>query len=246
MVGHGPPTNIINHLTKTTMTNFNLIQDAIKLISNDDNNAMAVDLLKQFVRANTPTTKNGKLNLWNWVSRDKICRPMLLGVFHDTEQQTAVATDTHVLIASKDDYKEPDSDTQMEDSGKGYIITKKGEYITGYRFPDWRRVIPTEGLTPICVNRERIREFVHEDDAAKKAGTARTLAIRISSEKSPAFVSPQYCKLLLTLPEGNFWMNKSKCMTKFVSTDGKVTALFMHIVNCNDERMMQDVIKSEE
>jgi hypothetical protein len=178
------------------------------------------------------------------VSRDKI-RPILLGVFHDTEQHTAVATDTHVLIASKDDYKEPDSDTKMTADDKGYVITKKGEYVAGY-FPAWRKVIPTEGLTPICVNRERIREFVHEDDAAKKAGTARTLAIRISSEKSPAFVSPQYCKLLLTLPEGNFWMNKSKCMTKFVSTDGKVTALFMHIVNCNDERMMQDVIKSEE
>jgi hypothetical protein len=232
------------------MTNFDLIKDAISAIKNDLGGQYAIELLETFVRANTMPKKSGKLNIWNWVSKDK-WRDNLWGVFHDTDKQVAVATDTHVLVVSAADYREPDENAIMCNNNKvcgcqhlGYTICKDGRYLTK-PFPAYEHVIPEQGLTRIHVDRERVRELVRQDDAARKAGTRRTLAIRITTEASKAFISPQYCKLLLTLPEGQFWVRGGDTLTKFVSDDGQTIALFMHICQ-SDEQIYQDVILAEE
>lgn len=226
------------------MTNFDLIQQAIKAIENGFQD-FAISNLKQFVRANTATPKAGKLNLYNWCAKDRL-RPIMTGVFHDCEKKVAVATDTHVLVVSADDFREPNSDTDMiESCHHGYVICKNGEYQKGF-YPRWENVIPQEPkITPISVDRERIRELLRDDAAAKKSGGRRMIAIRISSERSHAFIDPKYCKLLLTLPQGKFYEHVSKQMSKFVSDDGKVIALFMHIMQ-DDDRITEEAIFTSE
>ena len=62
------------------MKNENLIQQAIGILSKDEYNEQAINLLRRFLISNQQQPK-GKFNIYNYVSKDDL-RPVLQCVYH--------------------------------------------------------------------------------------------------------------------------------------------------------------------
>ena len=183
------------------MTNLDLISEAIKMIeridTEDVNKELAINRMKQFVLLNTPTQKGGKVKIYDWVGKENY-RPNLMGVYHDAENKVAVATDTHALIVSKSDYVE------CEES---HIVAKNGDEIRG-RYVDYKRVMPdTDECLLYDVDRDKIKRILTEYKAERKLDkSVEYLAINVGATDKPLYLTPGSCKLLLQLPEGDFYV----------------------------------------
>jgi hypothetical protein len=226
------------------MTNLDLIQDAIRFLS-DNNSESAISTLKQFVRANTTVPRNGKLNIFNWCSTEK-WRPIFTGVFHDMDNKVAVATDQRVMLVVKSLYQEPSEDALISDGGKnrrGYIVNKKGEYIEGL-YPNYSRCFP-EKTEEVEIDFDRLRELLREIKADEKALGKECFGVNVSTTpEKPIFLRPKYAKLLLTLPVGKFSVGRWGVLC-YKSNDGDVKALLMGVV-VSDEHINQAVVWGEE
>lgn len=207
------------------MKNLDLISEAIKMIeridTEDVNKELAVNRMKQFVLLNTPQQKGGKVKIYDWVDKEKY-RPNLMGVFHDAENKVAVATDTHALIVSKRDYVE------CEES---HIVDKNGDEIQG-RYPDYKRVMPdTDEYLLYDVDRDKIKRILTEYRAERKLDKSiEYLAINIGSTDKPLYLAPENCKLLLQLPDGDFFVSANDYNSRAIayeSEDGNYRAIFM-------------------
>ena len=183
------------------MTNFDLISEAIKFIecidTEDVRKELAISRMKQFVLLNTPAPKGGKVKIYDWVSKDD-CRPQMCGVYHDAENKVAVASDTRALITSKRDYVE------CEES---HIVAKNGDEIRG-KYANYKSVMPdTDECLLYDVDRDKIQRILTEYRAEHKLDkSVEYLAINIGSPDKPYYLSPDNCKLLLQLPEGDFYV----------------------------------------
>lgn len=71
-------------------------------------------------------------NIYNFVSKDQMWRPSLMGVFHDGENKVAVASDQRVLLLSKPDYNE-----QLVNAGRHSYDKDGREIITKVGFPPY-------------------------------------------------------------------------------------------------------------
>ena len=183
------------------MTNLDLISEAIGYIERIDTESclkeLAINRMKQFVLLNTPTQKGGKVKIYDWVGKENY-RPNLMGVYHDAENKVAVASDTHALITSKSDYVE------CEES---HIVAKNGDEIRG-RYVDYKRVMPdTDECLLYDVDRDKIKRILTEYKAERKLDkSVEYLAINVGATDKPLYLKPENCKLLLQLPEGDFYV----------------------------------------
>lgn len=204
------------------MKETNLLADAITAIKLCDNET-AIKRIEQFIYINTPKTKSsGKVSIYGWANDEVGCRPMFDGVFHDAENKVAVASDTHVLIVSKPDYRE------FAD-GKSHIIAKDGSEIKGKYVP-YQKVIPSDdGRKELIIDRDKIANMLTKARADKAADKAcKYKSFNVGTKDEPFYLDPKYCKLLLTLPvEGKFFVRNADSPMKYVSDDGNYTALFM-------------------
>lgn len=207
------------------MTNLDLISEAIKMIeridTEDVNKELAISRMKQFVLLNTPQPKSGKVKIYDWVGKWGY-RPTLMGVFHDAENKVAVASDTYALIVSKCDYVE------CEES---HIVDKNGDDIRG-RYVDYKRVMPdTDEYLLYDVDRDKIKRILTEYRAERKLNkSVEYLAINIGSPDKPLYLTPDNCKLLLQLPDGDFFVSASDYNSRAIayeSEDGNYRAIFM-------------------
>lgn len=207
------------------MKNLDLISEAIKMIERIDtenvNKELAINRMKQFVLLNTPQPKGGKVKIYDWVSKDGY-RPQLCGVFHDTENKVAVATDTRAVIVSKNDYIE------CEES---HIVDKNGDEIKG-RYPDYKCVMPdTDECLLYDVDRDKVKRILTEYRAERKLDkSVEYLAINIGLTERPFYLSPDNCKLLLQLPDGDFFVKADDYISRpiaYESEDGNYRAIFM-------------------
>lgn len=209
------------------MTNLDLISEAIKMIeridTEDVNKELAINRMKQFVLLNTPQPKGGKVKIYDWVGKENY-RPNLMGVYHDAENKVAVASDTHALIVSKSDYVE------CEES---HIVAKNGDEIRG-RYVDYKRVMPdTDECLLYDVDRDKIKRILTEYKAERKLDkSVEYLAINVGATDKPLYLTPENCKLLLQLPEGDFFVvagddyYKSRPLS-YESVDENYKAVFM-------------------
>ena len=207
------------------MTNLDLISEAIKMIeridTEDVNKELAINRMKQFVLLNTPTQKGGKVKIYDWVGKENY-RPNLMGVYHDAENKVAVASDTHALITSKSDYVE------CEES---HIVAKNGDEVHG-KFPNYKGIMPdTDECLLYDVDRDKIKRILTEYKAERKLDkSVEYLAINIGSPDKPYYLSPDNCKLLLQLPDGDFFVNANDYNSRMIayeSEDGNYKAVFM-------------------
>lgn len=223
------------------MKNLDLISEAIKMIERIDTESylkeLAISRMKQFVLLNTPTQKGGKVKIYDWTGKEQY-RPNLMGVFHDSENKVAVATDTHALIVSKSDYVE------CEES---HIVAKNGDEIQG-RYPDYKRVMPdTDECLLYDVDRDKIKRILTKYKAERKLDkSVEYLAINVGSPDKPFYLTPENCKLLLQLPDGDFFVNASGYNARplsYESADENYKAIFMPTY-CPERN--EDVIRKED
>ena len=222
------------------MKNLDLISEAIKMIeridTEDVNKELAINRMKQFVLLNTPQPKGGKVKIYDWTGKEQY-RPNLMGVYHDAENKVAVATDTHVLIVSKSDYVE------CEES---HIVAKNGDEIRG-KYANYKSVMPdTDECLLYDVDRDKIKRILTEYRAERKLDkSVEYLAINIGSPDKPFYLTPGNCKLLLQLPDGDFFVNANDYNSRAIayeSEDGNYKAVFMPLYY--PERN-EDVIRNE-
>lgn len=79
-----------------------------------------------------------QINLYKYVSKD-VNRPYLTGVYHDADEQTAVACDSHILVAYRDAFR-PECGTQTIDKAGNPIEVEHAHY------PKWKSIIPDEKI----------------------------------------------------------------------------------------------------
>lgn len=227
------------------MTNLDLISEAIGYIERIDTESylkeLAISRMKQFVLLNTPTQKGGKVKIYDWTDKEQY-RPNLMGVFHDSENKVAVATDTHALIVSKSDYVE------CEES---HIVAKNGDEIQG-KYPDYKRVMPdTDECLLFDIDRDKIKRILTEYKAERKLDkSVEYNAINVGSPDKPFYLTPDNCKLLLQLPDGDFFIQANSQYgdynarpLSYESADDNYKAIFMpmHYPERNE-----DVIRKED
>lgn len=127
-------------------------------------------LIHEFMVDNEPTPKKGTFNIWDWIANDPL-RPVLNGVLHDKENQVAVATNAHILVACAESYDESKVDSIGFDLEKMKVnrpVDKYGKFIDG-RFPNWKAVIPPkDGYVEYDVDMNDLSEYIKKSKAWMK------------------------------------------------------------------------------
>lgn len=180
-------------------------------------------LLTEFMIANTPSVGKGKVDIWKFVYSYNY-QPVLRGVFYNVDRKEAVATDTHVLLVSKPDYKEVDVNREVECAiGNGAIYNKKGEAITGY-YPNYLAVIPRDMPALKMTDRDAVIAAVNEYKVKIKAHTVTNVGIMVADG---IYVKLEYVELMLRMPKWE-WSGRDDDRA-IVYKDDEYTMLVMPI-----------------
>lgn len=208
------------------MTNLDLISEAIGYIERIDTESclkeLAISRMKQFALLNTPKPKGGKVKIYDWAGKDNYC-PVNMGVYHDPENKVAVATDTRALIVSKPDYVECE---------EPHTVAKNGDEIRG-PFPQYKRVMPdTDNCLLFDVDTDKVARLLTQYRAEHKLDkSVEYKAINVGTKERPLYMALNNCKLLLQLPEGDFFVFADEdYMSRpvaYESEDGNYKAVFM-------------------
>lgn len=129
------------------------------------------ETIEAIIRLESETKSKGKFSLWDYVSKDDI-RPSMCCVLHDSGYK--VASNTHILVALKEDYPE-----DME----GKLMRKDGTIETeNVKFPNWRMVIPDPQkmeMMAVRLDFARIRQFEADFKAKKKLNKIMNGYVRV-------------------------------------------------------------------
>ena len=119
------------------------------------------ELIEAIIRIESETKSKGKFKIWDYVGSDDI-RLAMCCVFHDSGFK--VASDSHILIALKEEY-----DPELE----GRLMKKDGVLLNEEaKYPKWRDVIPNpelNGMIPVVLDFVKIREIEKDFKAKVKA-----------------------------------------------------------------------------
>lgn len=122
----------------------------------------AISFIKSAIFIETVSASK-KFNLYNFTANDKL-RPAMEGVYHDKGYK--VATDSHILVAVKEQYQE-----DLE----GVILDKRGERIRDYKYPKWDVLWVQPGSRAMedkktfTIDTDKVREVARVEKAEKKA-----------------------------------------------------------------------------
>lgn len=119
------------------------------------------ELIEAIIRLESESTTKSKFKIWDYVGSDTI-RLAMCCVFHDSGFK--VASDSHILIALKEEYA-----PEME----GRLMKKDGILLDeDTKYPKWRDVIPNpelNGMIPVVLDFAKIREIEKDFKAKVKA-----------------------------------------------------------------------------
>lgn len=128
------------------------IYKAIEM-ANDD---AVKKILREFIMDNMPAPPKDKLQMKDFLSADKELRPQLCCICMDNEEKVAVATNEHILFASKEYYV----DKGREGESKT-LVDKYGDVVKEeMRYPNWIAVIPREDQTEPIELRSDLDEII--------------------------------------------------------------------------------------
>lgn len=131
----------------------------------------ALEFINAAIFTETPNTSR-KFDLYKIVADDPV-RPVMCGVLHQDGYK--VASDTHVLVAVKEQYGE-----DLE----GHVIDKTGHDIVG-KYPKWQELFPKkeEGEGVYRVDTAAVFDFMKtvkvEEKAVGKHGIARRGYVKV-------------------------------------------------------------------
>lgn len=128
------------------------IYKAIEM-ANDD---AVKKILREFIMDNMPAPPKDKLQMKEFLSEDKEFRPAMCCICMDNEEKVAVATNAHILFASKEYYvdkgREGESKTLVDEYGD--VVKEE------MRYPNWIAVIPREDQTEPIELRSDLDEII--------------------------------------------------------------------------------------
>lgn len=122
------------------------------------------NLIQQVIRAEATTeAKAGKFDYFKYVENSNSIRPILQCVFHNDGYK--VASDSHILIAIKDNYPEEYEHKMLHADGS---FEEHGTY------PNWRYVIPKpDGYGSYKVDRKSFYDWLTQKRSEYKAETGK-------------------------------------------------------------------------
>ena len=133
------------------------------------------ELIEAIIRIESEPKTKSKFKIWDYVSDDAI-RPAMCHVYHDNGFK--VASDSHILVAVKEDY-----DPSLE----GRLMLKNGTLApeNEYRYPKWRDVIPNTELmdmVSVKIDFDKLKGFEADFKAKMKAADRKyaTTAVRVT------------------------------------------------------------------
>ena len=129
------------------MKSFDKLSEAMNILNKNteiESAERCKALIRQFLIDNTPEPK-GQLSCKMFVSHDEV-RAQMCCVFHDNENQVAVATDAHALYVNESEYRYTEGNglrnVYGDEPTKDEIVCDTP--ITDLRnYPKWQGVIPT-------------------------------------------------------------------------------------------------------
>lgn len=116
------------------------------------------DEFTRIIRIESPQSSNPKFDFYKYVAKDNL-RPVMSGIFHNKGQK--VVSDSHILIAKKEDYPE---------EYEGKVLGKDGKFIDG-KFPNYESIFPDlkkNSYTEHEVDFGAFADFVLETKATAK------------------------------------------------------------------------------
>lgn len=138
------------------------MQNLILNVEYNANDKQLAEYLKdeftRIIRIESPQSSNPKFDFYKYAAK-KDSHPAMCGIFHDKGQK--VASDSHILIAKKEDYPE---------EYEGKILGKDGKFIEA-KFPNYESVFPNlkkSAYTEHEVNFEAFADFVLQIKAEAK------------------------------------------------------------------------------
>ena len=115
-------------MKQTSITKLSEVYNGLK----DTDYASFANLVADVIRAEASTpVKGSKFDIFNFVEKNDILRPVMCGVFHD--EGWKVASDAHILVALNETYPE-----EYEHK----ILLKDGSFVEYGKYPTWRSIIP--------------------------------------------------------------------------------------------------------
>lgn len=216
------------------------IYDVLKILEEMDQNSQTVRAkqhLRAFLIANDTVKKSDKVNIWKFVDKGKFSRPVMTGVCYIPSMKLAVASDSHVLLISKPDYVERETNNGVRINGASEpcgIYRKDGTGVTKEDqpgdYPAFLTVIPKkETQKPATMNdRDAVARAIKEAKIAIKEMTAIRAMIQVAEG---VWMRPESAELMLTMPEWKFTCNK-EMPDRYAVTyrDDNYTALFMPVI----------------
>lgn len=215
------------------------IYDVLKILDEMDQNSQterAKQHLRAFLIANDTVKKSDKVNIWKFVGKEKI-RPVMTGVCYIPSMKLAVASDSHVLLISKPDYVERETNNGVRINGASEpcgIYRKDGTGVTKEDqpsdYPAFLAVIPKEETQkPATMNdRDAVAQAIKEAKIAIKAKTAVRAMIQVAEG---IWMRPESAELMLTMPEWKFTCDKDMPGKRAITyRDDNYTALFMPVM----------------
>lgn len=169
----------------------------------------------------TPISKSKKFDYFKLVNK-KHTYTALRGVYYDNGN--VVASDGHILAIVKSDY-----DTERE----GQIITSDGQVLEGYKYPNYKGVIPTtDGWPTYNIDFAKVRDIIKRSKVwAKANGCKQNCTNRLIKIGSACF-SLKYFEVLISGMEhigDNTLMIKDKITAALCKNDKGTLLLMPHI-----------------
>lgn len=213
------------------------IYDVLKILEEMDRNSQterAKQHLRAFLIANDTVKKSDKVNIWKFVDKGKFSRPVMTGVCYIPSMKLAVASDSHVLLISKPDYVERETNNGVRINSASEpcgIYRKDGTGVTKEDqpgdYPAFLMVIPKEETQkPSTMNdRDAVVLAIKEAKIAIRMKTARRAIIQVAEG---IWMRLESAELMLTMPEWKFACDKDMPGKRAITyRDENYTALFM-------------------
>ncbi len=183
------------------------------------------DLIQQVIRAEATTeAKAGKFDYFKYVEKSNSFRPIMQCVFHDEGYK--VASDSHILIAIKEDYPE---------EYEHRLLNADGSFEEHGTYPKWRSVIPKpDGYEPYKVDRKAFYDWLTQKRSEYKAetGNGKKFVNEWHYQFGPArFLAERFDKLLTAMERigTDVLMLKDARSTAYAQTE-EGTALLLPIL----------------
>lgn len=151
----------LKQLTEISYALDQLDQEKYSKLINEINEKIA-----NILRLESPTSSS-KFRWYDYTDNDKkTYKEQMTGIYHDNGYK--VASDSHILIAMKEQYPE---------EYEGKILKKDGSFVDEkYKYPRWRSVIPSremtkdKGYTDVEIDFDKWKEIYSKYKAEKKIG----------------------------------------------------------------------------